>query len=193
MGAAHAPPGTTRCARRRGRVIVAMIVLAHVATGAAAGVATGSRARALAIGPVLHLACDLVPHEHFASRVFEVTSGMAAVSLLARRRGIDAATVGAVASTAPDLVHLLPQRRRQRTDSFTTARPAEPGQGRRVSASLQFALAVALLAYLCRRSHRDDDGRTHPTLEAARRGSYTASGRLSRSVLDRARSTAARR
>jgi hypothetical protein len=85
-----------------------MIVSLHVSTGAAAGVLSRSRLRALLIGPVLHLAGDRLPHEDIANRRFEIGSGLFAVALLAVRRGpVDAATLGAVAASAPDLEHLF--------------------------------------------------------------------------------------
>jgi hypothetical protein len=86
-----------------------MIVALHVATGAAAGAASGSRLAALLLGPALHLAGDRLPHQDFRSRRFEIASGLAGVLLLAARRGLlDPATVGAVASSTPDLEHVLP-------------------------------------------------------------------------------------
>ena len=86
-----------------------MIVALHVATGAAAGAASGSRLAALLLGPVLHLAGDRLPHEDIPSRRFEIGSGLAGLLLLAARRGpLDPATLGAAASSAPDLEHILP-------------------------------------------------------------------------------------
>ena len=86
-----------------------MIVSLHVSTGAAAGALSRSRLRALLIGPVLHLAGDRLPHEDIANRRFEIASGLFGVALLAARRGpVDAATLGAVAASAPDLEHLFP-------------------------------------------------------------------------------------
>ena len=86
-----------------------MIVALHVATGAAAGAASGSRLRAILLGPVLHIAGDRVPHRDFRSRPFEIASGLAGILLLAVRRGLlDPATLGAAASSAPDLEHVLP-------------------------------------------------------------------------------------
>jgi hypothetical protein len=86
-----------------------MIVSLHVATGAAAGAISGSRLRALALGPVLHLAGDRLPHRDIDSRRFEISSGLLCLALLAARRGpFDAATLGAVASSAPDLEHIVP-------------------------------------------------------------------------------------
>jgi hypothetical protein len=53
-----------------------------------------------------------VPHQDIASRRFEIASGAASVLLLAARRGLfDAATVGAVAASAPDLEHVFPSLR----------------------------------------------------------------------------------
>jgi len=86
-----------------------MIVALHVATGAAAGAASGSRVAALVIGPVLHLAGDRLPHEDIHSARIEIGCGLTALVLLAARRGlIDPATLGGAASSAPDLEHILP-------------------------------------------------------------------------------------
>jgi hypothetical protein len=86
-----------------------VIVALHVATGAAAGAASGSRLAALLLGPFLHLAGDRLPHEDIRSRRFEIGSGVASLLLLAVRRGpLDPATLGGAASSAPDLEHLLP-------------------------------------------------------------------------------------
>ena len=86
-----------------------MIVALHVATGAAAGAASGSRLAALLLGPILHLAGDRLPHQDIRSRRFEIGSGLAGVLLLTARRGpLDPATLGAVASSAPDLEYVLP-------------------------------------------------------------------------------------
>ena len=86
-----------------------MIVALHVATGAALGAATGSRLAAILLGPALHLAGDRVPHRDFHSPRIEIGTGVAGVALLAVRRGpLDPATLGAVASSAPDLEHVLP-------------------------------------------------------------------------------------
>ena len=86
-----------------------VIVALHVATGAVAGAATGSRLAALVLGPALHLMGDRVPHRDFHSTRFEIGTGVAGIALLAARRGpLDPATLGAVASSAPDLEHVLP-------------------------------------------------------------------------------------
>jgi hypothetical protein len=127
-----------------------MIVLMHVATGGLAGAATGSRRRAAALGPLLHFLCDVVPHEDISSRAFETASGVTAVLLLARRRGIDAAAVGAVAAAAPDLEHVLPLPRPRGRGLFPSHRWASPVHVRGVPAWLQLAAAVAIMARLCR-------------------------------------------
>lgn len=89
-----------------------MIVSLHVATGAAAGVVLRSRGRALLLGPVLHLGEDRLPHQDIASRRFEIVSGLAAVALVATRRGpLSPATLGAVSTSAPDLEHIFPSLR----------------------------------------------------------------------------------
>lgn len=86
-----------------------MIVSLHVATGAAAGAASGSRLAAILLGPVLHLAGDRLPHQDIGSRRFEISSGVFCLVLLAGRRGaLDPATLGAAASSAPDLEHVIP-------------------------------------------------------------------------------------
>ena len=85
-----------------------MIVSLHVATGAAGGALAGSRQRAAALGPLLHLLGDWVPHQDIRPRSFEVRSGLGGVLLLALARGpLDPATIGAVAASAPDLEHLF--------------------------------------------------------------------------------------
>ena len=86
-----------------------MIVSLHVATGACVGAAVRTRAAALLLGPLLHLAGDRMPHEDIDSRVFEIGSGVALVALLATRRGpLDPATLAALATAAPDGEHVLP-------------------------------------------------------------------------------------
>jgi len=85
-----------------------VIVSLHVASGAAAGAIARSRPRAVATGLMLHFLGDRVPHRDIGSRRFEIASGGLLVLLLAARRGpLDATVVGAVASSAPDLEHVL--------------------------------------------------------------------------------------
>ena len=86
-----------------------MIVSLHMATGAVTGDLLGSRLAALALGPLLHAAGDVMPHEDVGSRPFESATGAAALAFLAATRGpFDRATLGAAASSAPDLEHVLP-------------------------------------------------------------------------------------
>jgi hypothetical protein len=86
-----------------------VIVSLHVATGAAVGALSGSRKRALVLGPAAHLLGDWVPHQDIASRRFEMASGLACLGLLAVRRGpFDRATLGGIAASAPDLEHVFP-------------------------------------------------------------------------------------
>ena len=55
-----------------------MIVPLHVAVGAVAGAATGSRLAALLAGTALHLAADAVPHRDTRSPPLEIACGAAA-------------------------------------------------------------------------------------------------------------------
>ena len=85
-----------------------MIVSLHVATGAALGLATRSRAAAVGLGAVAHFLGDRVPHQDIPNRRFEIWSGVAALTAVAVRRGpFDAATLGAAAASAPDLEHVV--------------------------------------------------------------------------------------
>ena len=85
-----------------------MIVSLHVATGALGGALAGTRARALALGPLLHFFGDRVPHQDIASRRFEVVSGAAEVLALAAVRGAtDVAVIGALAASLPDVEHVV--------------------------------------------------------------------------------------
>ena len=124
-----------------------MIVALHVATGAAAGASSRSRLAALLVGPLLHLACDRVPHEDIRSRRYEIGSGLAGLVLLAARRGpLDPATLGAAASSAPDLEHILPFLRPGGRKLFH----GEHGWHRagRFPANVQLLLAGAILGAL---------------------------------------------
>ena len=78
----------------------------HVASGAAGGALGGSRVGAAALGPVLHFLGDAVPHEDIASRRFELLSGAAGIAALALAFGpLDRRTLGALASSLPDVEH----------------------------------------------------------------------------------------
>ena len=123
-----------------------MIVALHVASGAAAGAASGSRLAALLLGPALHMAGDRVPHRDFQSQRFEIGSGVAGILLLAARRGpLDPATLGAAASSAPDLEHVLPFLRPRGRKLFHDYGWHRSG---RFPASLQLLIAAAILAAL---------------------------------------------
>jgi hypothetical protein len=122
-----------------------VIVSMHVATGAALGALTRSRLRAALLGPVLHFACDRIPHEDIDSRRFEVKTGVLEVLALAAVRGpLDPATVGALASSVPDLEHVVRLPRPGGRKLFPSHRV--PGWHRPggVPASLQLVFAGAV-------------------------------------------------
>lgn len=95
----------------------------HVATGAAAGAVLGSRAGAFALGPLLHILADRIPHHDVGSRNFEIASGLGLLGLVAVTRGpFDPAVIGAAAASAPDLEHVLPLPRPGGRDLFPSHR-----------------------------------------------------------------------
>jgi hypothetical protein len=86
-----------------------VIVSLHVASGAAVGALVGSRPLALALGPLVHVLGDWIPHEDIPSYRFELWSGVGTLALLAARRGaLDPATLGGVAAAVPDAEHRFP-------------------------------------------------------------------------------------
>jgi hypothetical protein len=124
-----------------------VIVSLHVATGAAAGALVGSRAGAIALGPLLHLAGDRMPHHDIHDRGFEIRSGIVCVALLAARRGpLDPATLGALAASAPDVEHVVRLPRPGGSKLFHGRRGWHRSGG--VSAPLQLLVAGALLGAL---------------------------------------------
>ncbi len=124
----------------------------HVATGAVAGVLSGSRTRAALLGVVLHAAGDAVPHEDFPSRRFEAACGLTLLGVLALARGpLDPAVLGAAACAAPDLEHVLPSARSERRKWFPSHRFESWHHEGGVSAPLQLAAAVVIVALLTRR------------------------------------------
>lgn len=132
-----------------------MIVSIHVATGAVGGLLGGSRAAAAVIGPVLHFLGDRIPHEDINSRRFEVGTGVAGVLALALARGpLDPATVGAVASTAPDLEHVIRLPRPGGRKLFPSHR--RPGWHRSggVSAEAQLLIAGWLFGMVLRAARK---------------------------------------
>ena len=85
-----------------------MIVSLHVATGAAGGAITRSRAGAVGLGLLLHALGDRVPHQDIGSVRFEARSGIACALALAARYGpLSPVTIGALASSAPDVEHVI--------------------------------------------------------------------------------------
>ena len=85
-----------------------MIVSLHVATGAAGGALTGSRPAAVALGLAMHALGDRVPHQDIDSYNFEVRSGFACLLAIAARYGpFSPVTLGALASSAPDIEHAI--------------------------------------------------------------------------------------
>jgi hypothetical protein len=135
-----------------------VIVSLHVATGAALGAAVRSRPLALLLGPALHVAGDQVPHEDIPDRSFEIGSGLAALGLLAVRRGLfDPAVLGGAAAAAPDLEHLAPWLRVRGEKVFHRG-GGRHGAGLSVEAQLLVAGAVVGLL-LARDSSRLTSGR----------------------------------
>ena len=127
-----------------------MIVSMHVATGALGGALTGSRVGALVVGPVLHVLGDRMPHEDIASRRFEVTSGALGVLTLAVVRGpLDPATIGAVASAAPDLEHVVRLPRPGGRKLFPSHRFRGWHRAGGLPAAVQLLAAGVLLGLLC--------------------------------------------
>jgi hypothetical protein len=128
-----------------------VIVSLHVATGALAGAALGSRPLALALGPLLHVAGDLVPHDDISSRRFETVSGVAAVLLLAARRGpLDPATLGGASAALPDLEHILPLPGSGGRPLFPSHRRPELHRSGGLPVWVQLVAAGVLLAVLTR-------------------------------------------
>lgn len=126
-----------------------VIVSLHVATGAAAGAALGSRRSALLAGLALHALGDAIPHEDTDDRPFEIGSGLALLLLLAAARGpLDPAVVGAAASSAPDLEHVLPLPKPGGGDLFPSHRLQGWHRGGGLPAGLQLLLAGVIVGLL---------------------------------------------
>jgi hypothetical protein len=126
-----------------------VVVSVHVATGAAAGAVARSRLGALAIGPILHLVADCVTHQDVASRRFEIATGVAGVLALALTRGpLDPATIGAVASSAPDLEHVVRLPRPGGRKLFPSHRVPGWHRSGGVPASVQLFVAGMLIGAL---------------------------------------------
>lgn len=128
-----------------------MIVSLHVATGAATGALARSRPLAVLLGPLVHVAGDRVPHDDIHNLGFEVGSGLAALALLAARRGVlDPAVLCGAAAAAPDLEHVLPWLRPRGRKLFHREGNVDSG----ISTSIQLLAAGAILGYLVGRRSR---------------------------------------
>jgi hypothetical protein len=123
-----------------------MIVSMHVASGAALGAAVRSRPAAIGIGFCLHFVGDVIRHQDISSRRFEIWSGVAGVLALAGRRGLlDSATLGALASSAPDIEHVVRLPRPGGRKLFPTHRIPGLHRSGGISARTQLLVAGALL------------------------------------------------
>ena len=131
----------------RGRPYAGVVIVSmHVATGAVGGLLTGSPTGAALLGPVLHFVGDRIPHQDIASRPFEIASGVGGVLALALTRGpFDPTTVGAVASAAPDLEHVVRLPRPGGRKLFPSHRNPGWHSPGGVSATVQLLVAGALL------------------------------------------------
>jgi hypothetical protein len=132
-----------------------VIVAMHVATGAAAGALLRSRLAAVVAGVALHAAADRIPHEDFASRRFEVQCGVVGLASLALRRGLfDAATLGAIASVAPDVEHVVPLPRPGGRKLFPSHRIPGFHRPGGISAPAQLLIAGFLLGLVLAQTNR---------------------------------------
>jgi hypothetical protein len=134
-----------------------MIVSLHVASGAAAGVALDSRLGALVAGPILHIVGDRIPHQDIPSHRFETRSGLGALALVALRHGLlSAPTLGAVASSIPDLEHVVRLPRPGGRKLFPSHRRTGWHRTGGVTATAQLVTAGLLLGFALsrRRSSR---------------------------------------
>ena len=130
-----------------------MIVSLHVASGAAGGALTRSRPVAIALGLVLHALGDTIPHHDIESRRFEIWSGVVCALALAMRYGpLSPVTIGALASSAPDIEHVLPLPRPGGRSLFPSHRFAGWHREGGVPAWAQLFAAGAIVGYLLARS-----------------------------------------
>lgn len=118
----------------------------HVASGAALGAVVRSRPAVVALGLGLHFLGDWIPHQDIASRRFEIGSGVAGVLVLVVRRGpLDPVTVGALASSVPDIEHVLRLPRPGGRKLFPSHRVPGWHRAGGVSARTQLVVAGTLL------------------------------------------------
>jgi hypothetical protein len=121
----------------------------HVATGALAGALLGSRSAAFAVGPVLHVLGDRMPHWDIDWREFEVWTSVGGIVALAVARGpLDPATIGAFSSALPDAEHVLPVPRVGGRKLFPSHRYPGWHVPGGVPAGLQVVVAGAVLSGL---------------------------------------------
>jgi len=126
-----------------------VIVAMHVATGAAAGAALGSRTEAALAGLALHAAGDAIPHEDFDSLRFETISGLGLLALLAVRRGFtDPAVIGGAFCAAPDLEHVIPHPGHSKPKLFPSHRLEGWHREGGISAPLQLLLSLVIVGAL---------------------------------------------
>jgi hypothetical protein len=130
-----------------------VIVSLHVATGAAGGALTRSRPAAVALGVAMHALGDRVPHQDIPSYHFEVRSGFACLLAIAARYGpLSPVTLGAVASSAPDIEHAIRLPRPGGRKLFPSHRiPGWHHEGG-IPAWAQLLAAGALVGYLLARA-----------------------------------------
>ncbi len=94
----------------------------------------------------MHFLGDVIRHQDIGSRRFEIWSGVAGVLALAGRRGLfDSATLGALASSAPDIEHVIRLPRPGGRKLFPTHRIPGLHRSGGVSARTQLLVAGALL------------------------------------------------
>jgi hypothetical protein len=118
----------------------------HVASGAAGGAFSRSRLGAVVLGPALHFLADVVPHEDIVSRRFEMASGAAGLLSLARAFGpLDRRTLGALASSLPDVEHGVRLPRPRGRKLFPSHRWGGGHSGHWVPVWVQLLAAGALL------------------------------------------------
>ena len=126
-----------------------MIVSFHVASGGAIGALAGSRRRAVALGLLAHAVCDRIRHHDIPSHRYELRSGAAALLAIAVRRGpLDAATIGAVAGSIPDIEHVIRLPRPGGRKLFPSHRIRGFHRTGGISADTQLVLAGVLLGLL---------------------------------------------
>jgi hypothetical protein len=129
-----------------------MIVALHVATGAAGGALTRSRPAAVALGLLLHALGDRMPHQDIRSHHFEVRSGFACLFAIAARYGpLSPVTLGALASSAPDIEHAIRLPRPGGRKLFPSHRIPGWHHAGGVPAWAQLLAAGALVGYLLAR------------------------------------------